>query len=157
MERMCAMDAESTCFQLPSGSCRRMSLELWQVAAAWRTSMDTFCRLPVFISWMSVTATPTPARMLAVVSPILKRAENTGSCPLIVTSPAAGMPRPRTFMTSSNPEFMGWNPWQTRSNRLINYCNAAVSHHRTRLFPVDLLDAVRRPAGQHADGGGRSL
>jgi len=54
---------------------------------------------------MSVTATPTPARMFAVVSPILKRAEKTGSCSLIVTSPSAGMPRPRMFMISLNPEF----------------------------------------------------
>ena len=85
-----------------------MSFELWQVAAAWRTSMATFWRRPVFISWMSFTATPTAARMFAVVSPILKRAEKTGSFPVIVTSPASGMPRPRIAITSSNPEFIVW-------------------------------------------------
>src|SRR5262245_32049097 len=152
MERMCSMDGDCTGFQ-PPFSFLSMSLELWQVAAAWRTSMATFWRLPVFISWMSVTATPTPARMLAVVSPILKRAEKTGSLPLMVTSPAAGIPRPRIFMTSSNPGFMGL---ESLANSLKTIVCPAL-HHRAGLFRVDLLDAVSGPAGQHADGRGRSL
>src|SRR5436190_8875137 len=55
---------------------------------------------------MSETATPTPPRTAAQVSPILKRVENTGSAPAMVTSSAGGCSSPpnasRTLTTSSN-------------------------------------------------------
>src|SRR5262249_9123128 len=69
-------------------------------------SIATLWRCPVFISHMSQTATPTPPSTAAQVSPILKLVENTGSEPVMVTSPGGGGGRPLTAsrmpMTSSN-------------------------------------------------------
>ena len=52
MDRMCSIEgvAGTNC-QPPPGAGWLRNFELWQVAAAWRTSMATFWRRPVFNSW----------------------------------------------------------------------------------------------------------
>ena len=81
---------------------------LFRVAAAWRTSIATFWRLPDLSSQISETATPTPTRTEAQVSLILKGVEYTGSLPVILTSFSNGNSLPRISITSLNDLFNFW-------------------------------------------------